>query len=63
MVVLLAAQVVEVDLAQGVCGRRQVDYPGRRRVFQQVQHQIGQEKVTWREGGRLKDEQVGFWKG
>lgn len=46
VVVLLAAQVVELDLAHGVCGRRQVDYPGRHRVFQQVQQQISQEKVT-----------------
>lgn len=46
MVVLLAAQVVELDLAHGVRGRRQVDYPGRHRVFEQVQQQISQEKVT-----------------
>lgn len=61
VVVLLAAQVIKVDLAQGVCGRRQVDYPGRRRVFQQVQHQIGEEKVTWggREGGREVERREG----
>lgn len=56
VVVLLAAQVVELDLAQGVCGRRQVDYPGWCRVFQQVQQEIGQEKMTWREKNEEGDE-------
>lgn len=46
VVVFLAAQVVELDLARVVSHRRQVDDPGRGRVLQQVQKQKGQEEVT-----------------
>lgn len=47
---LLAAQVVELDPADGVRPRRHVDDPGRGRVLQQVQQQEGQEEVTLRAG-------------
>lgn len=53
VVALLAVDVIQVDRAPAVSHGRHGDDPGRSRPLDQVQQQMRQQEVTWREGRRV----------